>query len=68
MSILYILGNFLGRAFVSYLIVWLFYLLINKFKWRLAFNQSTRWHSWLVVVLLTLLGVGASFARRGGLV
>jgi uncharacterized membrane protein len=68
MSIIYILGNLLGRAVISYLLVWMFYLFISKFKWRIAFKQSTRWYSWLVIILMTLLGVGASFARQGGLV
>ncbi len=68
MSIIYILGNFLGRAVTSYLLVWLFYLLINKFKWRIAFKQSARWYSWLAVILMTLLGLGASFVRQGGLI
>ena len=67
MSVLYILGNFIGRAIISYAIIWLFYLPINKFKWRLAFKQSMRWYSWLLVLLLTLLGIGASFANKGGL-
>jgi len=68
MSIIYILGNLVGRTVISYLLVWLFYLLINKFKWRIAFKQSTRWYSWLIILLMTLLGLGASFARQGGLV
>jgi predicted PurR-regulated permease PerM len=67
MSIFYILGNFFGRAIISYVIVWLFYLLINKLKWRVAFKKSSRWYSWLAVFLLTLSGVAASFAHRGGL-
>ena len=68
MNIIYIIGNLLGRAIICYLFVWLFYLLINKFKFRLAFKQSTRWYSWLIILLMTLLGLGASFARQGGLV
>jgi uncharacterized membrane protein len=68
MNIIYILGNFTGRIFIGYLIVWLFYFFINKFKWRIAFKQSARWYSWLAVILMTLLGLGASFARQGGLV
>lgn len=67
MSIIYILGNFFGRAIISYAIVWLFYLFTNKFKWKVAFTKSTRWYSWLLVLLLTLLGIGASFANKGGL-
>ena len=67
MNIIYILGNCAGRSIISYLIVLSACLLINKFKWRLAIKQSTRWYSWLIVIVLTLLGLGASFARQGGL-
>ena len=63
MSIIYILGNLVGRFIINYIIVWLFCLCLNKFKFRLAFKQSTRWHSWLIILLMTLLGLGASFKR-----
>jgi uncharacterized membrane protein len=68
MNTTYILGNLVGRIVISYLLVWLFNLFINKFKWRIAFKQSARWYSWLAVILMTLLGLGASFARQGGFV
>jgi hypothetical protein len=67
MSLSYLLGNLLGRAVISYALVWLACWLISRLSWRVAFQCSTRWYSLLAVGLLTLLGMGAAVALRGGL-
>ncbi|WP_114970022.1 hypothetical protein [Rhodoferax ferrireducens] len=67
MTASYILGNLLGRAAISYALVWLACWLLSRLNWRVAFKRSTRWYSLLAVVLLTLLGMGAAVSRRGGL-
>ena len=63
MSFVYILGNFLGRAVVSYLLVWLVCWAVSRFDWRLAFKRSKRWYSLLAVVVLTLLGMASALSR-----
>ena len=64
---MYILGNLLGRAIISYLLVWIACWLFSRFNWRLAFKHSGRWYSILAVVLLTILGIGGAISRNGGL-
>jgi apolipoprotein N-acyltransferase len=66
MTVTYVLGNILGRAIISCLLVWLVCWLISRFDWRLTLKRGNRWYSWLAVVALTLLGLGAA-ATRGGL-
>ena len=65
-NISYILGNLVGRALVSYAIVWVVCWLISRFKWRIAFKMSARWYSVLAVIVLTILGMGAAIVRSGG--
>ena len=65
MSISFILGNVLGRALVSYGLVWLICWLTCRFNWRVAFRRSGRWYSVMAVVVLTLLGMGAALGRGG---
>jgi len=66
MSLSFVLGNLLGRALVSYVLVWVACLLASRFDWRLAFTRSRRWYSILAVVVLTLLGMGSAIVRTGG--
>ncbi len=63
MQLSFVLGNLLGRALVSYALVWVVCWLASRFNWRLAFKRSGRWYSVLAVVLLTLLGMGAAVSR-----
>ena len=67
MPSIYILGNLLGRALISYALVWLVCWLASSLNWRLAFKRSGRWVSVLAVIALTLLGIGAAVVRKGGL-
>lgn len=66
MSFSFVLGNLLGRAVVSYLLVWIACLLGSRFDWRTAFVRSRRWYSILAVIALTLLGLGGALAGGGG--
>jgi hypothetical protein len=63
----YALGQLLGRAAASYVLVWLACWLLSRFHWRTALQRSTRWYSLLAVLLLTLLGVGIATTRGGSL-
>jgi predicted PurR-regulated permease PerM len=67
MPSIYILGNLLGRALISYALVWFICWLASRLNWRMAFKRSGRWVSVLAVVALTLLGIGAAVVRKGGL-
>jgi hypothetical protein len=62
---LYAVGNLLGRLLLSYLIVWLVSLVFARGDWRAAFRRTTRWYSILGVLILFVLGVGATY-RTGG--
>jgi hypothetical protein len=53
----YLLGNLLGRAIVSYLLMLLVWTLLCRFDFKKAFKRSLRWTSWVAVVLLSLLGL-----------
>lgn len=53
----YIVGNIIGRLLMSYCLVWLVLLVINRMNWRLAFQKSKKWYGVLPVVVLFLLGV-----------
>lgn len=63
----YVLGNLVGRLLVSYLLVLLVCWLFSRFDARRALRQSMRWYSWLAVVVLSLLGLGAAVSSSGGL-
>lgn len=65
MTASYILGNLIGRALVSYALVWLVCWLVSRFDWRAAFLRSRRWYSVVGVIALTLLGMGAAISRGG---
>lgn len=67
MTVSFIFGNLLGRAALSYMIVLLLCWCGSRFRWRAALARSVRWYSLLGVVLLVLLGVGASVSRFGGI-
>ncbi|MFC4623611.1 hypothetical protein ACFO3A_15550 [Comamonas nitrativorans] len=62
-SISYLLGNFLGRVLVSYLLVWGVLFLFSRLNWRMAFARSRRWPGILAVLVLALLGMGSAFSR-----
>lgn len=67
MSISFILGNLLGRALVSYAIVWFVCWAACRWNWRAALRCSGRWYNLLALVVLTLLGVAGALGRRGAL-
>ncbi|MEW6373615.1 MAG: hypothetical protein AB1584_22075 [Pseudomonadota bacterium] len=66
MSFSFVIGNLLGRALVSYVLVWIACLAGSRFDWRKAFARSGRWYSVLAVIVLTLLGLGGALAGGGG--
>lgn len=66
MSFSYVFGNLVGRAIVSYLLVWIACLLGSRFDWRLAFVRSRRWYSVAAVIVLTVLGLGGALVGGGG--
>lgn len=53
----YLIGNLLGRAIISYLLVLLVWILVSRFDINKAFRASVRWFNWVLVVLLTFLGL-----------
>lgn len=67
MNLLFVLGNLLGRALISYALVWLVCWFASRLNWRAAFVRSRRWYSLLAVLLLTLLGTGSAIVKSGGL-
>jgi apolipoprotein N-acyltransferase len=67
MGLAYVLGNLVGRAMVSFVIVWVGCLLASRLDWRRAFVRSRRWYSVLAVLALTLLGMGSAMVGAGGL-
>ena len=67
MAFPYLLGNLVGRAIVSFVLVWVVCLLVSRLDWRLAFVRSRRWYSVLAVLALTLLGMGSAMVGAGGL-
>lgn len=64
---LYLIGNILGRMLVSYVLVLVVVLLINRFNLKLALRRSVAWYSWVAVIALTLFGIGVHVAEHGGL-
>jgi apolipoprotein N-acyltransferase len=66
MSVSFVLGNLLGRALLSFALVWIVCLLISRLDWRRAFARSQRWYSVLSVALLTMLGMGSAIVTTGG--
>lgn len=66
MAASFILGNLIGRAVVSYALVWLACWLASRLRWREAFARSVRWYGVLAVAALTLLGLAAGVAPAGG--
>ena len=63
----YVIGNFVGRVLVSYVLVLLVCWLFSRFNVRRALRLSMRWYSWLAVVALSVLGLGAAISSGGGL-
>jgi len=59
----YVAGNLLGRALLSYLIVWLVCLALARFDWRAAFVRSRRWYSMVAVVIVFLAGLAGTFGK-----
>ena len=53
----YLIGNLLGRAIISYLLVLLAWTLVSRFDMKKALRSSVRWFNWVLVVLLTFLGL-----------
>lgn len=67
MSFTFILGNLIGRALISFLLVFIVCLLASRFNRRAAWRRSKRWYSMVAVTVLTLLGMGGAIANVGGL-
>lgn len=67
MSISYVLGNLIGRALMSLLIVWVVWLCVSRFDRRLAWSCTKRWYSLLAVFVMTLLGLGSALVSAGGM-
>jgi len=65
MPLSYILGNLIGRAIVSFVLVWIVCLLASRLNWRQALNRSGRWYSLLAVAGLTVLGMGSAMLHTG---
>jgi hypothetical protein len=61
----YLLGNLLGRAFVTWLIILLVLFIVSRFDFKLAFRRGTRWYVWLAVFLLAGLGLAVRALRMG---
>ena len=57
----YVAGNLLGRALLSYFIVWLVCLGLARFDWRAAFSRSRRWYSVVAVLGVFLAGLAGTF-------
>ena len=51
----YLIGNVLGRALFSYLLVWLVIFLFKKFKWKPAFQATNSIKGCTIVGLLFAL-------------
>lgn len=66
MSFSFVIGNLLGRALVSYILVWIACLAGSRFDPKMAFARSRRWYSVVAVIVLTLLGLGGALAGGGG--
>lgn len=66
MSLSFVLGNLLGRALLSFVLVWIVCLLISRLNWRLASTRSRRWYSVLSVAMLTVLGMSSAIVTHGG--
>lgn len=66
MSFSFVIGNLLGRALVSYVLVWIACLAGSRFDWKMAFVRSRRWYSVVAVIVLSLLGLSSALVRAGG--
>lgn len=67
MSLSYLMGNLLGCAIISFLLLWLVCLVAGRFDWRLAFSRSRRWYRLLTGVALSLLGMEWAMIKAEGL-
>lgn len=67
MSFSFVLGNLLGRALASYVLVLFVCLLSVRLQLRPALRRSLSWYSVLAIVLLTLLGLGSAIVKNGGI-
>lgn len=66
-TLVYLLGNFVGRLVVSYVIVWLVLLAFSRLNWRQALARSRRWPAVLAVITLAILGMVSRVAQVGGI-
>lgn len=66
MSLSYVVGNLIGRALISFLLVWIVCLLASRFNARAAWQRSKRWYSLVMVTLMTLAGMGTTIITAGG--
>lgn len=66
MSLSFVFGNLLGRAVVSYLLVFLACLVMARMQIRPALARSRRWYALLATLLLTVLGFASAVVNSGG--
>ena len=56
----YIIGNFIGRLLVSYLIVWVVCFTVSQFDWRKSFTQAHGWVGIPATMMVFILGIAGS--------
>lgn len=66
MSLSFVLGNLLGRALVSYLLVFLACLVTTRLQVGPALSRSRRWYALAATLLLTVLGFVSAVVNGGG--
>jgi hypothetical protein len=58
----YLVGNLLGRLFISYVIVWTAMLLVSRIDWRNSFRRTHRWYGVMSIATVYALGMIAFVA------
>ena len=58
-----LVGNLVGRLLMSWFIVFIVTLLINRGKWRRALRRSICPWGWIAVLILFVLGILGSAAQ-----
>jgi hypothetical protein len=62
----YVIGNLLGRLVMSYLLVLVGCVAIERGNWRNALLRSRRWQSWVCVAILFALALAGSVGSAFG--
>ena len=58
----YIIGNLLGRLFLSYSLVWIGMLVASRIDWRQAFRRTHRWYGAVSVAAMFSIGLAIAMA------